>query len=64
MKAADDYAAINRRMAEIKGESVHAPPHLPWCPDCANTGWERRVTQSSGWVRVVCERCGNPHDLP
>ena len=59
MKAADDYAAIAARMAELKGE----PPRTPICSACMDGGWEN-TPSSVGWVRICCRSCGNPEGKP
>jgi len=60
MKAADDYAAINRRMQELQQQQ---PDWMPRCKDCMDLGWRRDISKN-GWIRVPCPACGNPEEKP
>jgi hypothetical protein len=70
MKIADDYEAIKRRLAEIKGEQLdrnrNGDTWMPKCKLCMDTGYRRIMVKGhpQGWDRIVCPDCNNPNGLP
>ncbi len=61
--AADDFAAIRARMAEINDPKAHRPD-VPICTTCEGGGWEAYGIGRGDPHFRVCTACGNPEDLP
>ena len=63
MSFVDDFAAINRRLVEIKTKAE--PSDEDYCPACDNGGFVCSPSPCRGQpVFLVCEVCFNPKGLP
>lgn len=65
-RAADDYAAIARRMGEIKGEEINSPEIPGSCTvNCRDCGKPVRVAAPRAEVKfAVCAECDQVSDSP